>query len=190
MRRPLLILSTLSLILCIAFIALWIRSYLAYDLIANEAYSGIGTELMSVRGKFIFYHYNSYKTASEEPPQEFGLSHVSPSSRRGAAWAGEFDLWHYGRHFWNRLGFRATSGPVPILTTQLTLISAPDWALAGLFAVLPFIYFRRIRWRRRMRDRLLSGKCVACGYDLCATPDRCPECGTSQPRGAGEFARG
>jgi len=190
MRRPLLILSTLSLILCLAFIALWIRSYLAYDLAAHEAYSGIGTELMSVRGNFIFYHYNSYKNESEEPPQEFGFSHLSPSSRTGSAWAGEFDFWHYGRHFWNRLGFNATSRPVPVFTTQLTLISAPDWSLAGLFGVLPFIYFRRMRRRRRMRERQLSGQCIACGYDLRATPDRCPECGTSQPKSAGEVARG
>jgi len=190
MRRPLLILSMLSLILCLAFIALWIRSYLAYDLAAHEAYSGIGTELISVRGNFIFYHYNSYKNESEEPPQEFGFSHVSPSSRTGAAWAGEFDFWHYGRHFWNRLGFNATSRPVPVFTTQLTIISAPDWSLAGLFGVLPYIYFRRMRRRRRMRERQLSGQCIACGYDLRATPDRCPECGTSQSKVIGEATRG
>jgi hypothetical protein len=49
--------------------------------------------------------------------------------------------------------------------------------VVALFAPLPLIDVILIRRRRRHGRRLAAGLCVRCGYDLRASPDRCPECG-------------
>jgi hypothetical protein len=59
-------------------------------------------------------------------------------------------------------------------------LAIPMWSLVLLFAIPPAFALRRIvRGRRRAR----AGRCVGCGYDLRATPDRCPECGAAAPAG-------
>jgi predicted amidophosphoribosyltransferase len=61
---------------------------------------------------------------------------------------------------------------------RLTHVGMPHWLLMILFMLLPaWAGVRRIRaWLRRRRQERL-GLCANCGYDLRATPDRCPECG-------------
>jgi hypothetical protein len=53
-------------------------------------------------------------------------------------------------------------------------IGISHWALALLLLILPMLALNRIRKSRRFRK---LGLCPACGYDLRATTDRCPECG-------------
>jgi hypothetical protein len=53
----------------------------------------------------------------------------------------------------------------------------PPWSLVVLTMVA--LGFTRRLFRRTADARALAGLCPACGYDLRATPERCPECGTA-----------
>jgi hypothetical protein len=56
-----------------------------------------------------------------------------------------------------------------------TAWTAPYWALVTLFAIPVVWRAGRVVAAKRQRD---AGLCPTCGYDLRATPDQCPECGT------------
>jgi hypothetical protein len=86
---------------------------------------------------------------------------------------GEAEFWDVARpDGW--LGFARES------TRWSRTAAFPDAAPTLAFALLPLAWLLT-RGRRHGRDR--SGLCRVCGYDLRATPDRCPECGAS-PAGA------
>jgi hypothetical protein len=50
----------------------------------------------------------------------------------------------------------------------------PLWLVEGLLAVMPAVAVGLVV---RQTTRNFKGQCLRCGYDLRATPDRCPECG-------------
>lgn len=66
---------------------------------------------------------------------------------------------------WDGLHFHEVDVPLPHLIVLLLILAAAP-ALG------------RVDWRSR---RPRAGCCRVCGYDLRASRDRCPECGTAVP---------
>jgi hypothetical protein len=82
------------------------------------------------------------------------------------------------------LGFRyfdvprtaSASGGVHYWVWGIRYLTVPGWFLVLAFALPATMWLRH---RRRQLRRASVGLCAACGYDLRASPDRCPECGAA-----------
>ena len=71
-----------------------------------------------------------------------------------------------------------------VCSTQVSYWFVPLAGLITLWALLALPALRdiaaRVRFSKR-KQRLMQGLCPTCGYDLRATPVRCPECGNIAP---------
>ena len=86
-----------------------------------------------------------------------------------------FDLPILGQHFApsSLLGFRWQSMEYSNESSRELWI--PLWFIAAIVAIPGAVWLNQFRRRRPKGGQVL---CSTCGYDLRATPDRCPECGT------------
>jgi hypothetical protein len=90
----------------------------------------------------------------------------------------------------NRFGFGVLTGPaatVQFVTPDGAVgtcgmgyggVAIPFWAPAILGGFLLAAWVFHYLSRYHLRESADRGLCTACGYDLRATPDRCPECGS------------
>jgi hypothetical protein len=79
-----------------------------------------------------------------------------------------------------RFGFRIARDRFPFVHAVsapngvTTVVDFPLWFPAIIFTAIPLRRFSLLRERRNLSPHY----CHSCGYDLRATPNRCPECGT------------
>lgn len=170
------ILTALSVLVCAASIGMWVRSYWAGESVIWKCWEPATLQerergIRSGRGGLMFWrHWYSWKQLSETAPIRLRPGFETVKWERDPA-PSHWVIFVNRPSLWNRMGFDlATSSSVDY---QFTRICVPYWCLALIGAMLPGI--RIGRWLRR---RPRAGLCARCGYDLRATPDRCPECGS------------
>jgi hypothetical protein len=175
-RRLLNLLAALSLLLSLACAAAWVRSYWFIDQLI-VARGGVLFRAGHERGSFIVDWTDPWPGKQRIGPWMRHDRLPPPPPDRGWDWG---RLRQFG--YVTRLGEVALQ-PQPVRVPEHVLWF-PQWALVLALSVLPLWVLGRGTARLvRNRSRAARHLCPACGYDLRATPGRCPECGHT-PEGA------
>jgi hypothetical protein len=165
-------LAVASLLLCLATAGLWVRSHWVYDrLFGRQHYQFTALSFRGhLAGSLEWYEQSE---GGPTPPWAFHITH-SPPPWDGLGLAYDMDAYPQSHY-----GFTARHRDVYARYTLNTWTwHVRDRSLFAAFAVLPAVVaFRQLRAVRRRRRRARLGLCLACGYDLRASPERCPECG-------------
>lgn len=183
--RPFAILAATSLALCLATASLWVRSHWHVDALFRLRHRS-GHHLISYRGH-LYYYWSDQGIEGFHDAHDFGAAQggmpawyavpIPPDAMPGdvqSAIAGLFGgpngrSWKSGGIQW--AGYDL-AGPNPLSQRLLVL---PLAYVAVPLALLPAGWgIARLRSGRRKHE----GTCPTCGYDLRASPGRCPECGT------------
>lgn len=114
----------------------------------------------------------------------FWLSKSMPWDRPAWTWYRHADRGYTGKPL-NWLGFEYRSSVsskwiTPPKTWHFLTINKLH--LLVLLALLPALWLYRQLHVHRRRRRVARGLCIACGYDLRASPSQCPECGQQNSR--------
>ena len=155
-RRLVTFCSAISLLLFVAVCGLWVRSYWVESRVEH-----------GMTDPEFYKRATAWRVSSKSGGAEATIFWERDVSRHGK------------RADWSVAGFhwvRAASIPYDTETTfvQFDFLRVPYWFLVGLTALAPL---KGIGLLYRNSRRRLPGTCPFCGYDLRATPERCPECG-------------
>jgi hypothetical protein len=160
--------AALSLLLCVATVVLWVRSYHTWD---SSHWNGPDRSKKTDRyavgiadGEVSFVHVTTDTVPLLIPP---GFRSVAAGPRGPRP-----------PPTWTFVGITYLN--IPTNFSHLAEVNVPLWMPVLALSVLPFV--RVLQGFRRVR----SGCCLTCGYSLTGnTSGVCPECGTPVPQKAG-----
>lgn len=159
--------ATTSLLLALATLTLWISSYRHVREIMF-AQSGRHYEIASYRGAIHSLILADWTGPSDDLYGSFDVATTED------CWSPQFLK---PPHLWQQAGLAFATGdtaPGPTSLYRYTAIVIPYYLPLMIFLFLPALQIRRLCIMYLRRHRSL---CLHCGYDLRATPARCPECG-------------
>ncbi|HEV8605197.1 MAG TPA: hypothetical protein VGQ99_07520 [Tepidisphaeraceae bacterium] len=194
MRRRLFTLSsTLSLLLFIATLTLWLRGQsssttlsFTYDRYLPDR-SAASTQIHLISDKKIWLSFTSGRVGPFNGHLVWGY-HINADQSGGRPrltyYHQPYDVmtkWFFthGTDGSSALGplrwqFFTRTTPAAGEKFHSLRLGLSHWLLALLFLLPPILHLQRLRKSRRAKILLL---CPTCGYDLRATPTQCPECG-------------
>jgi hypothetical protein len=177
----------LSLVLSVATIALWIRSHRTWDAIDwhrgdHRLQLRVADGILAIQRSrnpegniyWCFLHYSCPKPApfdwSKIPGDVFGVI-TDDMIFWDRFWWVDQRVFQAGGFAFYRSAILNDSKPT---APQGWALETPLWFWFMVISIFPFCIVIGSFQRKR---RFQRGACVNCGYDLRATPDRCPECG-------------
>ena len=173
--------AVLSLLLLLTTVSMWIRSYWYFDEYrAVNRSNGQLSDLLSLYGGVQLARAENVNNRNGElgwtwdslgsTPLDSNHWAVVPDARWQALAGPRTE------HAFRGIGFRLISGNLAN-SMPFWSLRIPYGFLVLVSAVFPALFVARwLRFNRRSRSRR-EGRCASCGYDLRATPLRCPECG-------------
>lgn len=176
--------AVLSLLLCVTVCALWVRGRRSADWFHwtqtrehewRRETLVAGRDGLYVSHQWFFFdnpgHARKY---AEGLGVTRGFSHAMSPPQKNP----------YSTTLWNRIGFGIKQGTLLTDTEEegpyryiFSHAHVPYWFVLVVSSVPCWIWLARARARRMSARRARLGQCTHCGYDLRASPERCPECG-------------
>lgn len=186
-RRVFNILSALSLLLFVGVVVLWVRSFWMYEFVDCYRLDKSGQPvshcfISPAHGRIRWSLNGCENPSSEQTERKFSwtfmpwkevLQNTSinpalvPKLTDSSCWRFDWQTWR---------------GMTPAGKAAFGVeVWVPCWFLALLTMGLPLWWLKQALHRRRRRRSAALGLCQQCGYDLRASKERCPECGTPNP---------
>ena len=166
------ILSALSLVLFVALGVLCVRSHWFDDAVRyDRVNSTFAAE--SDFGRLMLVSFFTNRPSSMPTGLHYRTTIIALRLKGDTA----IERWGFRSSAFSRrwgFGYYVSYGPFSVIRSILI----PHWVFMVAAAILPTVWLGQ-EWKKLRRIR--HGLCLTCGYDLRASKERCPECGTAIP---------